>query len=158
MTTTNWFAVQTRPRAELTALADITALGLEAYVPQETRIRRTRKGKEVVQHPLMPGFIFVLCAKSREIADALKSHAVRDVLRNPDGEPHPIRPKIVDGSSWHFVDEMRAREQAGDFDFTPRQKAPKNPDKRFAKGGLKELMAFARAELFPEREPAALLA
>lgn len=59
MTTHNWFAVETRPRAELAALADIQTMGLEAYVPQETRLRRTRRGKVVVQHPLLPGFIFV---------------------------------------------------------------------------------------------------
>jgi len=121
MPTDKWFAVQTRPRAEMTAMADITAMGLEAYVPQETRIRRTHKGKETVQHPLLPGFVFV-CAKSRSIFDVLKSRAVRDIVRSPGGDAHPIRPKIIDGWPVHFVDEMRAREAAGDFDFTPRRK------------------------------------
>lgn len=121
MTTDNWYAVETRPRRELAALADITAMGLEAYVPQETRIRRTHKGKEVVQHPLMPGFIFVSAA-SDTIFDVLKSQAVRDIIRAPGGDAHPIRPKIVDGWPVHFVDEVRRREAAGDFDFTPRKR------------------------------------
>lgn len=116
MTTQNWFAVETRPRAELAALADIQAMGLEAYVPQETRLRRTRKGKVVVQHPLLPGFIFVAAESAQDVFRTLGSKAVRNVVRAPGGGAHPIRPKMVDGSPWHFVDEMRAREAAGDFD------------------------------------------
>jgi len=37
--TMNWFAIQTRPRAEQAALADIRMMdGREAYPPQETRM------------------------------------------------------------------------------------------------------------------------
>lgn len=148
MPTDSWFAVETRPRAEMTAMADINAMGLEAYVPQETRIRRTHKGKEVVQHPLLPGFVFV-CAKSRSIFEVLKSRAVRNVVRSPGGNAHPIRPKIVDGSPRHFVDEMRAREAAGDFDFTPRKKpAMRRPD--FLKGAFKDQLAAIRIALFEQ--------
>lgn len=121
MTTDNWYAVETRPRRELAALADITAMGLEAYVPQEIRLRRTRKGAVPVQHPLLPGFVFVRAAP-RTIFDVLKSKAVRNVIRAPGGAAHPIRAKIVDGWPVHFVDEVRRREAAGDFDFTPRKR------------------------------------
>lgn len=152
MTTCNWFAVETRPRAELAALADIQAMGLEAYVPQETRLRRTRKGKVVVQHPLLPGFIFVAAETAQDVFRTLDSKAVRNVVRAPGGAAHPIRPKIVDGSPWHFVDEMRVREAAGDFDYTPRQK-PQAPAKRWSAGGLKELMAQAKSVLFPDLAP-----
>ena len=121
MTTANWFPVETRPRAELTAQTDITSMGLEAYVPQEIRLRRTRRGAVPVQHTLMPGFVFVRAAPSA-IFDVLKSKAVRNVIRAPGGAALPIRAKIVDGWPVHFVDEMRRREAAGDFDFTPKRK------------------------------------
>lgn len=134
MTTTNWFAVETRPRAELAAQADINAMGLEAYVPQETRLRRTRRGKVIVQHPLLPGFIFVCAETVQDVFRVLGSKSVRNVVRAPGGAAHPIRPKIVDGSPWHFVDEMRAREEAGDFDFTPRRKP-------LVKGGQAKVIA-----------------
>lgn len=158
MTTTYWFAVETRPRAEYAALNDIQAMGLEAYLPQETRQRRTYKGKEVVRHPLMPGFVFV-GSTTPPIVDAgspdhphpifqvLKSKSVRGLVRSPGGGVHPIRPRIVDGWAVNFVDDLRAREAAGDFDFTPRQK-PAAKARRFMKGSLKELMDFARQELF----------
>lgn len=123
MDTTTWFAVETRPRAESAALANINSLdGFEAYAPQETRIRRTPKGKLTVQHPLMPGIIFV-STKTRPIFDVLKCLAVRDIMRTPcTGAPHALRPKTVNGTTWHFVDELRARENAGEFDYTPRRK------------------------------------
>nr|WP_312165619.1 transcription termination/antitermination NusG family protein [Brevundimonas diminuta] len=153
MTTHNWFAVETRPRAELAALADIQAMGLEAYVPQETRLRRTRKGKVVVQHPLLPGFIFVAAESAQDVFRTLGSKAVRNIVRAPGCAAHPIRPKIVNGWPVHFVDEMRAREAAGDFDYTPRPK-PQAVEKRWSAGGLKELMAQARSVLFPDLSPA----
>jgi hypothetical protein len=169
MKKTYWFAVETRARAEYVALADINAMdGLEAYVPQETRLRRTRKGRVVVQHPLIPSFIFV-GSKTPPIVDAsspdhphpifqvLASRAVRALLRSPGGGVHPIRPRYVDGWPVDFVEDLRANEAAGAFDFTPRPKPEAGP-KRFQKGDLKELMAFAKNTLFPDREIAALAA
>lgn len=122
MSTTHWYVVETRPRAEYAALTDIEAMmGLEVYLPQETRLRRTRKGKFVVQHPLLPGFLFVR-ATARSIFDVMRSQAVRSIVRSPGGAAHPIRPRTVNGTAWDFVDEMRSRENAGEFDFTPKRK------------------------------------
>lgn len=126
LSTKNWFAVETRVRAEYAAVADINAMdGLEAYLPEETRKRQTRKGERIVQHPLLPGFMFVSCDPDAErpdgrplILDVLRSKAVRSIVRSPGGGIHPIRPKMVRGTAWHFVDELRARENAGQFDYT----------------------------------------
>lgn len=122
MNSTNWFVVQTTPRGELAALADIQAVdALEAYLPQETRLRRTRKGKVVVQHPLLPGFLFV-GTQTRSIFDTLRSKSVRGIIRSPGGAAHPIRSKTVNGTAWNFVDELKSRENAGEFDFTPKNR------------------------------------
>lgn len=148
MTTTYWFAVETRPRAEFAALADINAMpGLEAYFPRETRQRRTMRGKETVFHPVMPGFVFV-GSPIRPTADVsspdhphpiygvLKSKAVRGLVRSAGGGAQPMQPLSVQGWRVDFVDFMREREAAGDFDFTPRQKktAPSKPLTRSLKG------------------------
>lgn len=160
----NWFAIQTRPRAEQAALADIRMIdGLEAYLPQETRIRRTYKGKETVQHPLMAGFLFVGSTvpiivdvnspdHPHPIFQVLKSRAVRDIVRSPGGGVHPIRPMVVDGWRVDFIDHLKAQEAAGAFDYTPRAK-PEAKAKRFQKGDLKDLMAFAKNTLFPDLAP-----
>lgn len=122
MNSTNWFVLQTTPRGELAALAVIQAMdGLEAYLPWETRLRRTRKGKVVVHHPLLPGFLPV-GTQDRSIFDALLSKSVRGIIRSPGGVAHPIRSKIVNGTAWNFVDELKSREIAGEFDFTPKHK------------------------------------
>lgn len=161
MTTTYWFAVQTRSRAEYAALADINGMdGLEAYLPQETRQRRTHRGKEAVLHPLLPGFIFVGSSVPQiaavastdhphPIFDVLKSKAVRGLVRSPGGGVHPIRPQVIDGWRVNFVDHLREREAAGAFDYTPRQK-PEAKAALFQKGDLKELMAMASRALFPD--------
>lgn len=161
--TTYWFAVQTRPRAEFAALADINAMpGLEAYLPRETRQRRTFRGKEVVYTPVMPGFVFV-GSPIRPINDVnspdhphpiysvLKSNAVRGLVRSAGGGVHPMRPLSVDGWRVDFVDYMRRREDAGDFDFTPRQKkaAPHKPKTKSFKslGGFDDQLAAAHRDL-----------
>lgn len=133
-----WFAVETRPRAEYAALADLTAMGFEVYLPQETRLRRTRKGRIPAQHPLMPGFLFV-GVQDRSIFDVLRSRAVRSIVRSPGGGAHPIRPRIVSGQPFHFVEDMRTRETAGEFDSTPRT-APlvKGGEARVLSGAFKD--------------------
>lgn len=160
-TTTYWFAVETRARAEHRALAEITALGgFEVYIPQETRIRRTRKGRFAVSHPLMPSIISV-GSKVPPIADVtspdyphpifalLKLPSVRALPRGAGGQVHPMRPVVVDGWRQDFVENLRAREAAGEFDFTPRAPVADQPRKTFKKGDLAELLALARRALFP---------
>lgn len=161
---TYWFAVQTRPRAESAALADINSMsGLQAYLPQETRLRRTRKGRVTVQHPLMPGFIFV-GSTTPPIVDAaspdhphpifqvLKSRAVRCLVRSGAGGVHPIRPQMIDGWRVEVVDYLRQREAAGAFDFRP--PAPRTPERKFMKGALKDQLTTVMARLFPDLAPA----
>ena len=151
MNSTNWFVVQTTPRGELAALADIQAMdGLEAYLPQETRLRRTRKGKVVVQHPLLPGFLFV-GTRTRSIFDTLRSKSVRGIIRSPGGAAHPIRSKTVNGTAWNFVDELRSRENAGEFDFTPKNRPlVEGAEVRVISGAFKDqigrLLSAATAE------------
>lgn len=158
-----WYAVQTRPRAEYAALAEINGMpGLEAYLPQETRQRRTYKGKEPVHSPLMPGFIFVgspvppiMDAASPDhphpIYAVLKSKSVRDLVRSPGGGAHPIRAQVIDGWRVNFVDYLRQREAAGDFDFIPRQNkaTPAKPKTRSLKekGDWKAQVAAAKQHL-----------
>lgn len=162
-TTTYWFAVETRARGEFAALADINAMpGLEAYLPRETRQRRTFRGKETVYYPVMPGFIFV-GSPIRPIADVsspehphpiynvLKSKSVRGLVRSAGGGAQPMQPLSVHGWRVDFVDYMREREEAGDFDFTPRQKkaAPSKPKTRSlkAKGAWEDQLDAVKKHL-----------
>lgn len=167
MITTHWYAVETRPRAEYAALAEIAALGeFQTYCPQETRLRRTRKGRFVVQHPLMPSIVFVgshvppiVDVNSPDhphpIFKLLKLPSVRALPRSPGGGVHPIRPAVVDGWRVNFVDHLRSREEAGEFDFTPRHPNDTKPIIQTIRGDLRELMTLARQTLFPDLARAA---
>lgn len=161
-TTTYWFAVETRARAEHRAIAEIEALGeFQVYVPMETRLRRTRKGRVPVSHPLMSSIIFV-GSTVPPIADVnspdyphpifklLKLPSVRALTRGAGGMVHPIQPITVDGWRQDFVENLRAREAAGEFDFTPRPPVEGQPRKVFKRGDLSDLMALARRTLFPD--------
>lgn len=75
----------------------------------------------VAQHPLLPGFLFV-GTQGRSVFNAMRSKAVRGIIRSTGPAAHPIRPKIVNGTAWNFVDELKSREIAGEFDFTPKHK------------------------------------
>lgn len=167
ITTTYWFAVETRARAEQRAIAEIEALGeFQVYVPMEKRLRRTRKGRVPVSHPLMPSIIFV-GSTIPPIADVnspdyphpifklLKLSSVRALVRGAGGMVHPIQPITVDGWCQDFVENLRSREAAGEFDFTPRPPVEGQPRKVFKKGDLAELMAVARRTLFPDLTRAA---
>lgn len=54
-----WYVVQTKPRQELRANANLENQGIEAALPMIT-LERIRRGKRVpVREPLFPGYIFV---------------------------------------------------------------------------------------------------
>ncbi|MFN3930824.1 MAG: transcription termination/antitermination NusG family protein [Brevundimonas sp.] len=161
MSTTYWFAVETRPNREYAALAEIDALGeFETYCPQETRLRRTRKGRFVVQHPLMASIVFV-GSKVPPIADInspdhphpifklLNLPAVRALPRSPGGGVHPIRPQIVDGWRVDFVDHLKKREAAGAFDFRPREKT-EAPQVKTLKGAFKDQLTEVMKAFYPD--------
>ena len=163
MPKTYWYAVETRVRSEQAALREITALGFDVYLPQETRLKRTRKGRVVVQHPLMPGFLFV-GSKVPPIVDVdspdhphpifeiLKLQSVRDIVRGAGGGIHPIRPRIVDGWSVNFVEDLRQREAAGAFDFRPREK-DETAKPRSLTGAFKDQLAQVMKAFYPDLAP-----
>ncbi len=161
MTTTHWFAVETRVRSEYAALADIKTLGeFETYCPQETRLRRTRKGRFVVQHPLMPGIIFV-GSKVPPIVDVdspdhphpifklLNLPSVRSLPRSPGGQVHPLRPQVIDGWRVDFVEHLKQREAAGAFDNRPREKADVAKAKTLT-GAFKDQLTEVMKAFYPD--------
>jgi len=54
-----WIAVYTKPRAESSAAAKLTSLGLTCYFPQQQRVRQWSDRKKTLQVPLIPSYIFV---------------------------------------------------------------------------------------------------
>ena len=135
-------------------------MGFDCYLPQETRLKRTRKGRFVVQHALMPGFLFV-GSKVPPIVDVnspdhphpifeiLKLQSVRDIVRGAGGSIHPIRPRIVYGWPVNFVEDLRKREAAGAFDLRPREKND-TVNVRSLTGAFKDQLAQVMKTFYPD--------
>src|SRR5438094_4817843 len=54
-----WYAVQTRSRFEKIVRADLTACGVENYLPSATEIHQWKDRKKSVEETLFPGYVFV---------------------------------------------------------------------------------------------------
>lgn len=108
-----WYAVRCRPQAEAKALDGLRERRFDTYMPVETRLRRTLKGRKRVDHPLIPGYIFVGVKSWQSLYFVTRVEAVQEVI-SVAGEAYPIPSR--------FVYDLMARQSAGEFDFTPRKK------------------------------------
>jgi len=54
-----WHVVYTRSRAEKKVYADLTAQGIECFLPVQKQLRQWKDRKKWVEMPLMPGYCFV---------------------------------------------------------------------------------------------------
>jgi transcription antitermination factor NusG len=54
-----WYALYTKPRHEFKASSQLTASGIEHYLPTVTKIRQWSDRKKKVTEPLMSGYIFI---------------------------------------------------------------------------------------------------
>ncbi len=59
MSTTDWFAVQTQPHAEVRATQNLGRQGYEVFFPRYKKERRHARRRDIVEAPLFPGYIFV---------------------------------------------------------------------------------------------------
>lgn len=108
-----WYIVRSASGRERAALASIEGEGFNAYLPCETRWRRTPTRKDKVEHPLFVGYLFVEC-EATDCAGILELDGVHQFVRylGSDGEPHamPIPAREVE--------KVRAKQAAGHYDVT----------------------------------------
>lgn len=119
-----WYAVRTATRRERQALAALSERGFTAFLPMETRIRQTSFTREVVDTPLFPGYMFVLCREEdfRPILDVEGVHAFVCQSR-ADGEPTPAPFPAA------AILGLQIEERSGMFDRTRKKKIPYRPKK-----------------------------
>lgn len=58
-----WYAAYTKSRSEKKVLIELEALGIEAYLPLQKKLRQWSDRKKWVEMPLIPGYIFVYINK-----------------------------------------------------------------------------------------------
>jgi transcription antitermination factor NusG len=62
MFTFDWYAVQTRSNFEKRVSAELTAKGIEAFLPVYPEIHRWKDRKKLIEIPFFPGYLFVRMA------------------------------------------------------------------------------------------------
>lgn len=120
---TKWYAVRTATRQEKRARDSLHEMGFPAYLPCETRWRRTKADKEKIETPLFVGYLFVQCEPTDWHVIAEEAEGVHQFVRyhGPGGlsVPFPIPAKVVD--------EILMDQEAGDFDKTRSEKPTYRP-------------------------------
>jgi transcriptional antiterminator RfaH len=127
----SWYAVHTRPHAEMKALENLLRQGYEAYLPRyRTEIRHARRLRSVLR-PLFPRYLFAgVDRTAMPWRPILSTIGVSDLVRSGD-EPLPVVPEIVEA--------LRAQEGAGAFDAPAR--APRLGDLvRISAGAFEDMI------------------
>jgi transcription antitermination factor NusG len=64
----SWFAVYTAPRHEKFVQAQLTAKQIQSFLPLYTVVRRWKNGvRREIQHPLLPGYVFVCLGEGERL-------------------------------------------------------------------------------------------
>lgn len=111
-----WYAVHTRPQAEMKALENLLRQGYPAYLPRyRTEIRHARRLQTVLR-PLFPRYLFAgIDRTAMRWRPILSTVGVSDLVRSGD-EPLPVASELVEA--------LRAQEGAGAFDALARRRLP----------------------------------
>ena len=104
-----WYALYTKPKHEFKAEAQLTASGIEHYLPSVVRIKQWSDRKKKVTEPLFSGYIFIH-GNERDRLIALEQYAiVRSIFFEG-------RPAIV--PSWQINNLKIMLEGGGDVTVT----------------------------------------
>lgn len=102
--TAYWYVAKTRHGAELGVRNRLCALGVESFVP--TRMRRSAKGKSMVEEPLLMNFVFIHTTRANALdlihfqgvkADYLFDCATRQLMTVPDKQMEDFQ-RVLDAS------------------------------------------------------------
>ena len=112
----SWYAVYTRPQAEMKALENLLRQGYDAYLPRyRTQVSHARRLQTVLR-PLFPRYLFAgIDRGAMRWRPILSTVGVSDVVRRGD-QPMPVAPEIVMA--------LREQERAGVFERLARRRPP----------------------------------
>lgn len=121
----HWYALRTVTRQERSVAANLSERGFTFFLPMETNWRAVRgMAREPRTEPLMPGYVFVLCAQE----DFANLHGI-------EGVQGFVRYQRDDGLAWPAAFPLSAilglqiEERAGAYDNTRSHKVRYRPGK-----------------------------
>jgi len=135
----SWYAVHTRPQAELRALENLQRQGYQAYLPRyRTQVSHARRLQTVLR-PLFPRYLFAgIDRAAMRWRPVLSTIGVSDVIRAGD-EPAPLPEGLVES--------LREQEAAGAFDALVRKRSLRLGDLVRVTAGVFEDMIGRLVEL-----------
>ena len=102
---THWFAVWTRSRHEATVRHQLSAKGIEAFLPTVTRWSRWKDRKKRIDWPLFPGYCFARFGAG-ETLPVLTCVGVVSLV-SFEGRPAPIEEHEIEGIRTLVESELR---------------------------------------------------
>lgn len=92
----HWFAIQTRPNAEIAAESQLRSLPVETLLPLARRpVRHATRAPRVVLRPLFPGYLFARFCAAVSLRAVSYSRGVVRVLGSANDRPWPVDDAIV---------------------------------------------------------------
>jgi len=76
----NWYPIQTKPRQERLASANLVHIGIETFLPLMKERKRIRRTEETVTTPLFPGYIFAKFDPMHHFRTVKYARGVRDIV------------------------------------------------------------------------------
>jgi len=109
----NWYALFVRSHHEFVTKAQLLKLGIEAFLPSVTKMRRWSDRGKAITIPLFPGYVFVHIRPSAEtFLKVVKTHGSVSFVSQEQGRPTPVDP-----AEMHALQLMLARN--GEIDIYP---------------------------------------
>lgn len=75
-----WYALYTKPRHEFKAESQITACGIENYLPKITRIKQWSDRKKKVTEALFSGYIFIRGREKERLISLEQQSVIRSIF------------------------------------------------------------------------------
>jgi len=97
-----WQALYTQSRQEFKAETQLTAIGIDSYLPKISRIKQWSDRKKKVTEPLLRGYIFIFADEKERLEAIQLNSIVRSVFDN--GKPAKIHEFEIENLR-NFVNE-----------------------------------------------------
>lgn len=97
ITDSNWYAVETLPRAEARSQQHLERQNFQCFCPRFRTTRRHARRVEQVLAPLFPGYLFVRFDRRRDQWRAINGTiGVKRLVGSPNGAPQPMPPAAME--------------------------------------------------------------
>lgn len=136
MSEPKWYVARVMNAHTKSASAELDALGLPFYVPQETVDRRLGREVRQIKRPVWPGYVFIQCSEAdmpavgmiEGVTGFVRAHAVIDVRGVPTEVYWPVALRDND------LSPIMQAEIMGELDFTRAAKEAREPRSKIEEG------------------------